>query len=130
MPPDIEITKVEKIAPAPDGAALVVKAEALLGDKPTEVEIAITTDLAPSVAIALLATTAKARAERDGLQPALEVLAAAVVASGSAEKVRLHLLFDKGAVLPVEVPAPAANNLSKDLVAALVRDSNARSNGA
>ena len=125
MPPDIEITKVEQVAPAPDRAALVVKAEALLGDNSTEVEIAITTDLAPSVAIALLATTAKARAERDGLQPALEVLAAAVVASGNAEKVRLHLLFDKGAVLPLEVPALAAANLSKDLVAELVRDSNA-----
>jgi len=125
MPPDIEITKVEQVAPAPDRAALVVKAEALLGDNSTEVEIAITTDLAPSVAIALLATTAKARAERDGLQPALELLAAAVVASGNAEKVRLHLLFDKGAVLPLEVPAPAAANLSKDLVAELVRDSNA-----
>jgi len=46
MPPDIEITKVEQVAPAPDRAALVVKAEALLGDNSTEVEIAITTDLA------------------------------------------------------------------------------------
>jgi len=34
----------------------------------------------------LLATTARARAARDGLEPALEVLAAAVVASDEALK--------------------------------------------
>ena len=128
--PDIEISKVKQVAASPDGSAVIVKAEVALGDSRSEVEIAITTDLAANVAIALLATTAQARAARDGLLPALEVLAAAVVASGSAEKVRLHLLFDKGSVLPIEVPSPAAANLSKDLIAALVRDSQARSSGA
>jgi hypothetical protein len=126
--PDIEISKVKHVVPLPDGSAVVVNAEVVLGDSRSEVEIAITTDLAATVAITLLATTAKARAARDGLHPALEVLAAAVVASGSAEKVRLHLLFDKGAVLPVEVPAPAAAGLSKDLVGELVRLS--KSNGS
>jgi hypothetical protein len=87
---------------------VVVKAEAKIDDTVTELEIAITTDLAPAVAIALLATTARARAARDGLEPALEVLAAAVVASGNAEKeVRLQLLFDKGGVLSVEMPTAA-----------------------
>jgi hypothetical protein len=129
MPPDIEISKVKQVAALPDGSAVVVNAEVVLGDSRSEVEIAITTDLAANVAIALLATTAKARAARDGLLPALEVLAAAVVASGSAEKVRLHLLFDKGAVLPIEVPAPTAANLSRDLIAELVRESKAQSSG-
>ena len=127
--PDIEISKVKEVAALPDGSAVIVKAEVALGDSRSEVEIAITTDLAANVAIALLATTAQARAARDGLLPALEVLAAAVVASGNAEKVRLHLLFDKGSVLHIEVPSPAAANLSKDLIAALVRDSEAQSNG-
>ena len=127
--PDIEISKVKQVAASPDGSAVIVKAEVALGDSRSEVEIAITTDLAANVAIALLATTSQARAARDGLLPALEVLAAAVVASGSAEKVRLHLLFDKGSVLPIEVPSPAAANLSKDLIAELVRDSKARSSG-
>ena len=129
MPPDIEISRVKQVAPRPDGTAVIVNAEVVLGNSRSEVEIAITTDLAPNVAIALLATTARARAERDGLVPALEVLAAAVIASGSAEKVRLHLLFDKGAVLPIEVPTPTAANLSRDLIAELVRDSKAESAG-
>jgi len=93
-----------------------------LVDQRTEVEIAITTDLAARTAIALLAATAKARATRDGFEPALEVLAAAVVASGCSEKVRLKLLFYEEAVLPLEVPTDAAKALSKELVA----DSNRR----
>ena len=110
----LEIAEVKAVDPATDGS-IVVKAEATLAEQRTDVEIAITTDLAARVAIALLATTAKARAQRDGLEPALDVLAAAVVASGCAEKVRVQLLFDEGAVLPVEVTTDAAKALSKDL---------------
>jgi hypothetical protein len=109
------IEDVKEVVPGPDGSAVVLKAKAQLGTQRTEMEIAITTDLAASVAIALLATTAKARAERDGLEPALDVFAAAVVASGCAEKVRLQLLFDKGTVLPVEVPVDAAKALHRGL---------------
>jgi len=58
------------------------------------------------------------QAARDGMEPALEVLAAAVVASGNAEKVRLKLLFDKGGVLPMEMPAAAGKALKKGLVEA------------
>jgi hypothetical protein len=118
MPNDIEISRVKAVLPDPESGAIVVQAEALVDDTLTELEIAITTDLAPSVAIALLATTARARAARDGLEPALEVLAAAVVASGSAEVVRLQLLFDKGAVLPVEMPSAAGEALRDALVKA------------
>lgn len=118
MPKDIKISLVKAVVPDPEGAAVVVKVEAIVDDSISELEIAITTDLAPAVAIALLATTARARAARDGLDPALEVLAAAVVASGSAEKVRLQLLFDKGGVLPVEMPTAAGEALKNGLVAA------------
>lgn len=115
MQPPIKIADVKEVVPASNGSAVVVKADAVLSDRRTELEIAITTDLAATVAIALLATTAKARAERDGLEPALDVLAAAVVASGCAEKVRLQLLFDKGTVLPVEVAVDAAKALHRGL---------------
>jgi len=118
----MKIADVKEVTPAPDGSAVVVKAAAVVDGQRTELEIAITTDLAASVAISLLATTAKARAERDGLEPALDVLAAAVVASGCAEKVRLQLLFDKGAVLPVEVPVDAAKALHRSLAEELGSD--------
>lgn len=112
----MKIEGLNEVVPASDGSAVVVKAAAVtVGGQRTDVEIAITTDLAASVAIALLSTTAEARAERDGLEPALDVLAAAVVASGCAEKVRLQLLFDKGVVLPLEVPVDAAKALHRGL---------------
>ena len=115
MAKKLPITEIKAVEAAPDGSAVVVKAEALAAGERTAVEIAITTDLAARTAISLLATTAQARALRDGLEPALEVLAAAVVASGCADKVRLQLLFDEGAVLPLEVRRDAAKALSRDL---------------
>ena len=115
----VEIAAVKEVKIADSGDAIVIAVEAKLGDQRTHLEIAVTTELAPAVAIALLATTAKARAERDGLEPALEVLAAAVVESGSAAKVRLQLLFAKGAVLPVEMLREAGEVLAADLAAGL-----------
>ena len=113
--PPVEIASVLDVRVADAGEAVVVAVEAKVGDQRTHLEIAITTELAPAVAIALLATTARATAERDALEPALEILAAAVVESGCAERVRLQLLFDKGAVLPVEMPRAASNALAADL---------------
>ena len=117
----MKITGIKKVALLNDGSAVVLETAAVLGEQPTEVEIAITTDLAPQVAIALLATTAKARAARDGLEPALDVLAAAVVACGFAEKVRLQLLLHSGNVLPVELPREAAAALTRALVDDIAR---------
>lgn len=112
----VHIHGISDVAAHADGDRIVVKADALLHDQRTELEIAVTTDLAPAIALALLATTVQARAQRDGLAPALEALAAAVVRSSSADKVRLQLLFDKGAVLPVEMSGEAARALSEGLV--------------
>ena len=116
MPPELHINSIAAVAPHPDGQKIVLKAEALLADQRTEMEIAITTDLAPAMALALLASTAQARAERDALSPAFDALAAAVVRSSSPDKVRLQLLFNKGAVLPVEMAAEAGLALSGGLV--------------
>jgi hypothetical protein len=114
MPPDLSISTIKEVKPDADGS-IVVTAEAMVGDQRTELEIAITRDLAPAMAIALLATTASVRSERDGLAPALDVLAAGVVPSSDEEKIRLQLLFDKGAVLPVELPLAAGEALKNGL---------------
>jgi len=111
----MKVDQISEVVTAPDGSVVIVKADVVAGDQRTAVEIAIATELAAQMAITLLATTAKARAERDGLEPALDVLAAAVVASGCAEKVRMQLLFEKGAVLPLELPVDAAHALHRSL---------------
>jgi len=114
-PPELQIQRITGLEPRGDGAAIVVKADVLMDDARTELEIAVTTELAPSIALALLATTARARAQRDELAPALDVLAAAVVRSSSDGKVRLQLMFDNGAVLPVELTFEAGQDLSGGL---------------
>lgn len=111
----LKVAEVKGVVVAPDRSAVVVKTVAVMGAQRTDLEIAITTDLAVNVALALLATTAQARAERDDLAPALEALAAAIVPSGRPDTVRLQLLFDKGVVLPVELSTDAAAALHAGL---------------
>jgi transposase len=88
------IASVKEVRPA-DGSEVRMRVDALVNGERSELEIAISTELAPLVALALLETSYEARARRDGLAPALE----------------LYLLFEKGAVLPVEVDAAAAELL-------------------
>ena len=114
-PPEVRIHRIKDVAHHADGAKIVVRADTLLENERTELEIAVTTELAPAMALALLSTTSKARSNRDELEPALEVFGAAVVRSSSPDKVRLQLLFDKGAVLPIELSIEAATALSKGL---------------
>jgi len=59
---DVKIEQVKAVSQDPDGTSIVLKAQAAIGRTSPNLEVAITTDLAPSVAIELLATTAKARA--------------------------------------------------------------------
>jgi hypothetical protein len=114
-PADMHIHGITDVAPHSDGRTIVVRADTQLQNERTELEIAVTTELAPAIALALLSTTAKARAVRDELEPALDALAAAVVRSSAEKKVRLQLLFDKGAVLPIELDIDAAEALSRGL---------------
>ena len=75
--------------------------------------LAIATELAPAVAIALLDKTEQAPGAPP---PALDVLAAGAVPSEVEGNVRLQLMFDNGAVLPVEMSAEAGAALSKGLL--------------
>lgn len=113
--PEFHIQQIREVAPHTDGSKIVVRVETVLENERADLEIAVTTELAPAMALALLATTARARSGRDELEPSLGVFGAAVVRSSSQEKVRLQLLFDKGAVLPVELSLEAAEALSRGL---------------
>lgn len=81
--------------------------------KQTATNIAITTELAPAVAIALLDKTRQAPGAP---APALDVLAAGAAASEIEGNVRMQLVFENGAVLPVEMSAEAGAALSKGLI--------------
>lgn len=72
----------------------------------------IATELAPAVAIALLEKSVHLPGAP---APALDVLAAGVTHSEVDGNVRVHLLFENGAVLPVEMSEAAGSALSNGL---------------
>ena len=108
--------RVAKTVRAP---ALATKRKAIRGKDDTsvegersETEVAIATELAPAVAIALLATTDQTP---NSPPPALECLAAGVSPSEDEGKVRVQLVFENGAVLPVEMSRAAGDALTHGL---------------
>ena len=80
--------------------------------KKSEVDIAISTVLAPAAAIAVLDNTERLP---DSPAPALEVLGAGVSEATDSGKVRVQLVFDSGAVLPVEMSTAAGKALEEGL---------------
>lgn len=82
--------------------------------KKSVTNVAIATELAPAVAIALLDKTEQSPGDA---APALDCLAAGAAPSDTAGKVRVELLFENGAVLPVEMSTDAGAALSKGLSA-------------
>jgi hypothetical protein len=74
--------------------------------------VAIATELAPAVAIALLDKTEQRPSDPP---PALDAFAAGVSPSDVAGKVRVQLMFENGAVLPVEMSNEAGAALSSGL---------------
>jgi hypothetical protein len=92
--------------------ARAVPSKASPADVRVDLEHAIVTDLAPAVAIALLATT---RQDASARTAALQCLAAGVSTSLDSGKLRVQLLFENGAVLPVEMTTAAAHALMHGL---------------
>ena len=90
------------------------KSAAVKRAKKSATNVAIATELAPAVAIALLDKTEKSPG---AAAAALDVLAAGAAPSETKGKVRVELLFENGAVLPVEMSADAGAALSKGLSA-------------
>jgi len=116
LPRAVAIAAIQDVEAAADGAAIIVKAHAQDGDARSPLEIAITSELAATVAIALLATTARSRRSRDSMEPALECFAAGVEDSSlHQDRVRLQLLFEGGTVLPVEMRRDAGEALNNEL---------------
>ena len=78
----------------------------------TAKNVAISTELAPAVAIALLDQSELAAGDPT---PALDVLGAGVAPSDVEGNVRVQLLFENGAVLPIEMSESAGAALADGL---------------
>jgi hypothetical protein len=77
---------------------------------------AISTDLAPASAIAVLA---RAETPTDALDAALKPIAAGVTSADDDAKVRVQLMFPDGSLLPVELDREAGQALAAGLTEAL-----------
>ncbi len=97
---------------ASSAKTLRAKSAASKRAKRSATNVAIATELAPAVAIALLDKTEQ---PAGAAAPALDCLAAGAAPSGTDGKVRVQLLFENGAVLPVEMSNAAGAALSKEL---------------
>ena len=60
--PELHVHRILAAAPDDDGSRIFLKADGLVEDQRTPFEIAVTTELVPTMALALLATIAQARA--------------------------------------------------------------------
>lgn len=98
--------------PAARGPRGASKPKARKAAKRSAIDTAIASELAPAVAIALLAKTDQSP---ESPAPALDCLGAGVSASEDEGKVRVQLVFDSGAVLPVEMSVAAGEALSTRL---------------
>ena len=84
----------------------------------SEKDAAISTELAPAVAISLLSEATQVKGEPGA---ALEPMAAGTVSSKEDRKVRMQLLFENGAVLPVELSGDAAAALERGIARELLK---------
>lgn len=103
---------------APGTAAAHARSAARERAKKSATNLAIATELAPAVAIALLDKTVQ---PPGAAAPSLDCLAAGATPSDTAGKVRVQLMFENGAVLPVEMSNAAGAALAKGLAAELVK---------
>jgi hypothetical protein len=97
---------------APKASSVRPKSAGAKRTRKSATNVAIATELAPAVAIALLDKTEQSPG---AAAPALDCLAAGAAPSDTTGKVRVELLFDNGAVLPVEMSKAAGAALSKGL---------------
>jgi hypothetical protein len=104
------ISRFERDAP-PSPADVEAEAE-----RKEAVAEAISTDLAPASAIAVLA---KAETPPEALDAALKPVAAGVTGADDDSKVRVQLMFPDGSLLPVELDREAGQALAAGLTEAL-----------
>lgn len=114
---DVTVEQVkDSVAAAANGQpSVVIETESTVDGKRRDTSIEVRDADAPAVAVALLNAEVDTSGNPADLPVAVQCLAVGVMPSGSAGQVRLHLQFDSGQVLPVEMPHAAAAALARAL---------------
>ena len=113
----VSVEEVKESNPGTDGASVVVETESIVDGELRDTSIEVREADAPAVAVALLNTEASTSKSTgpDDLPDAVQCLAAGVVHGAQTGRVRLHLQFESGQVLPVEMSHAAAVALCQGL---------------
>ena len=113
----VSVEEVKESNPGADGTSVIVETESRVDGELRETSIEVREADAPAVAVALLNTEAGAPKPTgdNALPDAVQCLAAGVVHGADAGRVRLHLQFESGQVLPVEMSHAAAVALCRGL---------------
>lgn len=115
---EVTIEEVKEAGPGSVSGAssVVIETESVVDGRLRDASIEVRDADAPTVAAALLNTDVAAAPAAADLPVAVNCLAAGVVHVASAEgRVRLHLQFESGQVLPIEMSHDAAVALSRAL---------------
>ncbi len=112
---DVAIEELKDAAPSDDGTSVVLETESTVDGHLHDTTIEVPQEDVPAVAVALLNSDAGVAPEGADVPAAVKCLGAGVVHWGSDSMVRLHLQFDSGQVLPIEMSKDAAFALCKGL---------------
>jgi hypothetical protein len=114
---EVTVEEVKDASPSTtegDASVVIETASVVDGDlRDTSIEVRETD--APVVAAALLNAEAAAPTDDADLPVAVQCLAVGLVHAAGDGKVRLHLQFESGQVLPIEMPHAAAAALARTL---------------
>jgi len=101
---------------AGDGAGVVLETKAVVDGARHDTSIEVHEDDVPAVAVALLNTENGISVPGEELPPAIRCLGAGAIHWDDPERVRFHLQFDSGQVLPIEMSKDAALALCRGLL--------------
>lgn len=112
---DVEIEELKDSARSDDGGGVVLETEATVDGERLDTTIEVDDADVPAVAVALLNTDGGGNASGTAVPPAIRCLAAGVVHTVDGHAVRIHLQFESGQVLPIEMSPDAALALCRGL---------------
>ncbi|HWH81871.1 MAG TPA: hypothetical protein VNU71_06505 [Burkholderiaceae bacterium] len=115
----VEVT-IEEVKDSSAGSVqgapgVVIETESTVDGERRDTSIEVRDSDAPAVAMALLNADVEQPHTAHDLPAAVQCLAAGVMPAAGAGQVRIHLQFDSGQVLPVEMSHDAAAALSRAL---------------
>lgn len=114
---EVTIEEVKASGPGIDPGipSVVIETESMVDGTLRDTSIEVRDADAPTLAAALLNADVAAPPAAADLPVALQCLAAGVMHAASHGQVRLHLQFESGQVLPIEMSQAAASALSRAL---------------